>query len=121
MSKETPGGKLTHEDLLARITENPPPERITITLKLKLEGGSVTETDFHFTRNVIAYERYVSSTWHEKKSIGPMIQFAVDTVEKAEQEALRAVLNAYPNAVLQFVPVLMEAYGGNIGEEIKNG
>jgi len=115
--------KAVHADLLAYLKENPPPEDATATV----EYGDGKEVDFHFSRSIPAYERYVrniSEIDESGKAIGSPLTsgsiFLLDSIAKAEREALAAFINAYPATIGELSTMLAKLYTSAAQVKVKN-
>ena len=116
-------GKVAHADLLTYLKENPPPKDVIVTV----EFGEGQEAEFHFNRSIEAYERYVrniSEIDKDGNAIGSPLTsgsiFLLDSIAKAEREALAAFMNAYPATIGDLSVLLANLYTGTAQVKVKN-
>ena len=113
----------SHAELLAYLKENPPPKDITVTV----EFGKGKEAEFHFNRSIEAYERYVRNISAIDKDGNPVGSpltsgsvFLLDSIAKAEREALSAFMNAYPATIADLSMMLADLYTSTAQVTVKN-
>ena len=115
----------TADEFLPWLTENRPPEDITVAF----EYDAAAPHTFHFKRSVVAYDHYLIEIYADRSGgpspIAVAVMLLTDTVTAAEREDLTTFLATHPGRAIMLslyrvVNTLLDVFNGVISIEVKN-